>query len=412
MKTIVLQLALGCCLTGACFGGTDQNRASDSNDIKAVVSGNIDFAISLYGKLKGDPNTAPPRANLFFSPYSISTALAMTYGGARGETQKQMADVLHFTLPRQNLYCSLGALQKQLIKKDRSRGYQLLIANALWCQKGEPFLHEFLNLTEHYFGAGLNQVDFVNETEQSRQKINFWVEEQTNDKIKNLIPPRGINEYTAMVLTNAIYFKGQWKTKFSWWKTRKADFAVSAEYKVTVPLMHLKEDFKYYEDEKLQALELPYKGNEISMLVLLPSDTEGVGELENTLTTESLNVVLSKMWMTKVDVYFPRFRIVWGTFSLNKALTELGMPDVFHPEKADFSGINGVGGLFISDVFHKAFIEVNEKGTEAAAATGVVVLKASFVEPVFRADHPFIFIIKDNSSGSILFMGRLSNPSE
>ncbi len=407
-----------CCVTSNhCFGAIDPNHtasnasAADSNNIKTTVAGNTDFAFTLYGKLKDDQNATAPRGNLFFSPYSISTALAMTYGGARGETQKQMADVLHFTLPKQNLYSTFGTLQKQLVQKDKSCGYQLLLANALWEQKGEPFLKEFLDLTECYYGAVLNQLDFVNETEQSRHTINSWVEEKTNNKIKDLIPPGGVDEQTALVLTNAIYFKGEWKTKFSWWKTRKADFAVSAKDKVKVPMMHLKEDFKYYEDEKLQALELPYKGDEMSMLVLLPSDTEGIREVENTLTTESLNVVLSKMWMTKVDVYFPKFKMTWGAFSLNNALIKLGMPDAFGG-KADFSGINGIGGLFISDVFHKAFIEVNEEGTEAAAATGVVLAKSAHIVHVFRADHPFIFIIKDNRSESILFMGRVMNPAE
>ena len=417
-KTAFLFFWVCCVTSNHCFGAIDPNHtasnasAADSNNIKTTVAGNTDFAFALYGRLKDDPKATTPKGNLFFSPYSISTALAMTYGGARGETQKQMATALHFTLPRQNLYSAFGALQKQLVQRDKSRGYQLLVANALWGQKGEPFLKEFLHLTRYYYGAGLSQLDFVNETEQSRRTINLWVEEKTNNKIKDLIPPGGVDEQTALVLTNAIYFKGDWKTKFSRWKTRRADFAVSAKDKVKVPLMHLKEDFKYYEDEKLQALELPYKGDEISMLAILPSDIEGIGGIENTLTVESLNCLLSKMWTTKVDVYFPKFKIVWGTFSLNKSLIDLGMPDAFDFEKADFSGMNGSRDLWISDVFHKAFIEVNEEGTEAAAATGVVMTKAIHIEPVFRADHPFIFIIKDNRSGSILFMGRVMNPAE
>ena len=415
METTFL-LLVWCVMSNTCFGATDPNDitgnaiTADTNNIKASVAGNADFALTLYGKLKDDQNATAPKGNLFFSPYSISTALAIVYGGARGETQKQMADVLHFTLPRQNLYSAFGALQKKLVQKDKSCGYRLLLANALWGQQGEPFLKEFLDLTEYYYGANLSQLDFVNETEQSRRTINSWIKEKTNKKIKDLIPPGGVDEQTALVLTNAIYFKGEWKTKFSWWKTRKADFAVSAKDKVKVPMMHLKEDFKYYADEKLQALEMPYKGDEISMMVILPSETESITEIENTLTAESLNVVLSKMWMTKVDVYFPKFKLVWGVFSLNNALIKLGMPDAFGG-KADFSGINGVVGLFISDVFHKAFIEVNEKGTEAAAATGVVMKAAVGIEPVFRVDHPFIFIIKDNHSGSILFMGRVINPA-
>ena len=255
---------------------TSKASAADGNDIKETVAGNTDFTFALYDKLR---NNEPNQGNLFFSPYSISTALAMTYAGARGETEKQMAKALHFTLPDQRLHPAFGTLQKQLVQEDKSRGYQLFLANALWGQKGEPFLKEFLDLNKNYYGAGLTQLDFVNETEKSRQIINSWVEEKTKDKIKDLIPPGGVNELTALVLTNAIYFKGEWKTKFEEEDTQHADFAISAKDKVKVPMMHLKENFKYYEDEKLQVLELPYKGDEISMLVLLPRETEGIKEI-------------------------------------------------------------------------------------------------------------------------------------
>jgi serpin B len=392
--------------------------AADINDIKAAAVGNTDFAFALYGRLKGD--SIAPKGNIFFSPYSISTALALVYSGARGETEKQMATALHFTLPADKLHPAFGALQKQLIEcrkaspsgEDKSRGYRLLVANALWGQKGEPFLKEFLDITQNCYGAGLRQLDFVNETEQSRQTINSWVEEKTMDKIKNLIPPGGVNPGTELVLTNAIYFKGDWQTKFKNENTKQADFAVSSNHKVKAPMMYLKENFKYYKDRNLQALQLPYKGDQISMLVLLPREIEGLAEVESTLSADSLNSFLSKMHTTEVEVYLPKFKMTWGAFSLNKALIELGMPDAFKPE-ADFSGINGKRNLWISDVFHKAFIEVNEEGTEAAAATGVVMITSIRDEsPVFRADHPFIFIIRDNRSGSILFMGRLMNPVE
>ena len=198
MKKTTFLLLVCCVMCNTCFGATNPNHAAsnasvaNSNNIKTTVAGNTDFALTLYGKLKDDQNATVPKGNLFFSPYSISTALAMTYGGARSETQKQMADVLHFTLPRQNLYSAFGALQKQLVQKDKSCGYRLLLANALWGQQGEPFLKEFLDLTEYYYGANLSQLDFVNETEQSRRTINSWVKEKTNKKIKDLIPPGGV----------------------------------------------------------------------------------------------------------------------------------------------------------------------------------------------------------------------------
>jgi serpin B len=417
MKKIIFIVFCVCCVTGVnCYGKVDSNNAgkaftADGNDIKEAVSGNSDFAFDLYGKLKSDPNATKPKGNLFFSPYSISTALAMTYAGARGETEKQMATALHFTLPGKRLHSAFGGLQKQIVQDEKSRGYQLFLANALWGQKGEPVLKEFLDLNKNYYGAGLTLLDFINETEKSRQIINNWVEEKTKEKIKDLIPPGGVDSATVMVLTNAIYFKGEWKTKFEEKDTMCADFYVSAKDKVKIDMMHLKEKFKYYEDEKMKAVELPYKGDELSMLVLLPKKIGGsITELEKTLTTESFNVLLPKMKTTEIDVYLPKFKMTWGTFSLKEALIALGMRDVFG--NADFSGINGKGGIWISDVLHKAFVEVNEKGTEAAAGTGVVMMWGIPDVPVFRADHPFIFIIKDNRTESILFMGRVMNPTE
>jgi serpin B len=398
-----------CCITGVNCSG------KNNNDIKEAVIGNSDFAFDLYSKLSNDPNATVPRGdpngNLFFSPYSLSTALAIVYAGARGETEKQMAEALHFTLPGKRLHSAFGTLQKQLIKEDKSRGYELLLANALWGQKGEPFLNEFLDLNKQFYDAGLTLLDFRNEEEKSRQIINHWVEEKTKDKINDLIPPDGIDNLTEMVLTNAIYFKGEWKTKFEKEYTRRSDFYVSAKDKVEVDMMQIEGIFKFYEDEKIQAVEIPYKGDEISILVLLPMEIEGIKELENTLTKENLNTIKSKMQTGQIEIYLPKLRIAWGTFSLNKVLIDLGMPDAFIPRKADFSGIiNCKGCIWISNVFHQAFIEVNEEGTEAAAGTAVVL--TLHLDMAFRADHPFIFIIKDNRSGSILFMGRVMNPAQ
>jgi serpin B len=399
---VALLVSIGLLFVGLC---PDSYANEAPVGFAEVVAGNTDFALALYGKL-----TDNSTGNLFFSPYSISTALVMVYAGAQGQTQTQMAETLNFTLPADRLADAFGGLQKQFVRKD-TRGYQLYLANALWLQKGAPFLQGFLDLTAP-FDAGRYQVDFVGETEKSCQKINFWVQEQTKNKIKDLIPPSSIDGNTNLVISNAIYFKGQWKTKFSKWKTRNSDFFVSTDHTVKVPLMHLKEKFKYHNSEKSQVLELPYKDDEMSMLVLLPKDVNGLKDVENTLTAELLNTILLKMWEPKVDVYLPRFEITWGTVSLKNALTALGMPDAFDPEKADFSGITGQKDLFISDVFHKAYVKVNEEGTEAAAATFLEVKKSASPELVFRADHPFLFLIRDNRSGSILFIGRLVNPAE
>ena len=402
----IIYLLCGCFVLNAdCFGKDDFAISTPADNIKTVVVGNTAFALELYGKLTDDSG-----GNLFFSPYSISTALALVYAGAHGQTQTQIAESLRFTVSGESLYFAFGDLQKQLFQKDKSLGWQMLAANALWLQEGSPFLPEFLELTAP-FDAGLYQTDFVGETEKSRQKINSWIQDHTQDKIKDLVSPGNVNLDTELVITNAIYFKGQWKTKFRWWRTRNSDFFVSADRKVKVPLMHLKEKFKYCSDEKLQALELPYKGDQMSMLVLLPKDANGLKEIENTLTAELLDTIVSKMWDRKVNIYLPRFKMTWGTSSLKKTLIALGMSDAFELGKADFSGITGQDGLYISDVFHKAFVEVNEKGTEAAASTFLAVEKSSKSSvPVFRADHPFVFLIRDNRSGSILFIGRLTNP--
>jgi serpin B len=380
------------------------------SDIKEAVDGNADFAFDLYGKLKDDPKAIAPKGNLFFSPYSISTLLSMVYAGARGETENQMAKALHFTLPGERLHPAFGSLRKQLIQDEEYSGYQLFLANNLWGQKGEPFLKEFLDLNKNYYGAGFSQLDFINETEKSRQIINSWIEEKTKAEIRDLIPPGGVKPETVLVLTNAIYFKDEWKTKFEKKNTRRSEFYISAEETVEIDMMFIHSDFKCYEDEKMRVIELPYKGDELSMVAFLPRGIE-VKEIEDSLTAESINVLLSKMWTIEASVLFPKFKIVWGTFALNNILNVLGMCDAFEPLKADFSGINGKRNLWISDIFHQACIEVSEEGTEATAATAAWnTLGGSHFE--FYANHPFIFIIKDNRTRSILFMGRVMNPAE
>jgi serpin B len=383
---------------------------ADTNDTKTAVAGNTRFALDLYGRLKDDSIAVTSKGNLFFSPYSISNTFAMVYSGASGQTKEQIATTLHFTLPDQNFYSVSGALQKYLLQINKKSGYHLLIANALWCQKGEPFLKDFLDLTQNYFGSGINQVDFLNESEKSRQKINSWCEEKTKDKIKTFIPPGGINEEAKMVLTDAIYFKGEWKTKFSRWKTKNADFYISSKEIVKVPLMHVKEKFNHCSDANLQALELPYKNDKISMIVILPRNEEGIREVENSISAEYLTYLLSKMSTGEIEVYLPRFKMTGESFCLNKTLSELGISDAFNLGQADFSGINGKRNLCLGNVFHKAYIEVTENGTEVAASTGLTLVMAR--SPVFRADHPFIFLIKDNHSDSILFIGKVMNPSE
>lgn len=390
-------------------GSTEKEASTaDSENIPAIVEGNTAFALDLYARL------AEQEGNLFFSPYSISTALAMTYAGARGNTEKQMADVLHFTLGQDQLHPGFHALVRDLESKANRNGNELSVANALWGQKGEGFLEEFLELTNKYYGAGFREVDFIHATEEARQTINAWVEEETRDKIKDLVPPGAVDNTTVLVLTNAIYFLGKWAVEFDQERTKDAPFTLLSGEKTDVPMMNRKGDFRYMEDGTLQILELPYSGDDVSMLVLLPREIGGLPALERILTDEKLKQWTSKLAKTEVIVSVPKYKMTCK-FELRDVLTAMGMVEPF-TGKADFSGMNGNReDLFIGKVLHKAFVDVSEKGTEAAAATAVVMLRAvaqAAPPPVFRADHPFLFLIRDRNTGSILFIGRVMNPAE
>jgi serine protease inhibitor len=372
---------------------------------KATVEGNNAFAIDLYARLKAE------KGNLFFSPYSVSTALAMTYAGARGNTETQMADVLHFELDQERLHPAFGALVARLNARGKEDAYQLSVANALWGQKGYRFLRDFLELTEKVYGGAFREVDFSTPEarEAARRTINAWVAKETQDKIKELIKREVLDRWTTLVLTNAIYFKGNWASQFKKGQTKDSPFTVAPDKKVDVPMMYQKGDFKYVETESFQALELPYVGDELSMVILLPHKMEGLADLEKSLTSDNLNKCLTGLRKQEVSVYLPKFKMT-SEFRLEEVLESMGMPDAFS-SRADFSGMTGRKDLDISKVIHKAFVEVNEEGTEAAAATAVVMVRGGPRKPrVFRADHPFIFLIRDNPSGSILFLGRVANP--
>ncbi|MFH2019298.1 MAG: serpin family protein, partial [bacterium] len=368
-----------------------------------VVTGNNKFALDIYAQLRNQ------EGNLFFSPYSISTALSMTYAGARGETETQMAKTLHFNLEQKRLHPAFAQLVRNLIAE--KKGYQLNIANALWGQKGYGFLELFLQITSQNYGAGLHEIDFAGNTEDARKTINDWVEKQTQDKIKELLKPGVLDSLTRLVLTNAIYFKGNWVSQFKEEKTIiDAPFTLITSQKIKVPMMNQQEEFKYMEENGFQALEMPYIDNELSMVVLLPDKVDGLADLEKSLTMENLTTWLLKLRKQKIDAWLPRFKMTCE-FSLADVLKSMGMSDAFALPPADFSGMTGKKDLFISAVIHKAFVEVNEEGTEAAAATAVGIgLTSARQIPVFRADHPFIFLIRDIRSGSILFMGRVMNP--
>jgi len=376
-----------------------------------IVEGSNKFAFALYGKLREE------KGNLFFSPYSISTVLAMTYAGARGETQAQMAKVLYFPVialdaNQTQFHEAFGQIIKDINTRGDKEAYELVVANALWGQKGYSFLKEYLSLIETDYGGGFNQVDFVHATDVARQTINKWVEKKTNDKIKDLIGPDVLDEYTRLVLTDAIYFKGRWASQFKKEKTKNEPFTRLDGQKIDVPTMNQTAICGYRDTNDLQILELSYANEDLSMIIMLPKETDGLLDLEKNLDYKNLLQWLYKLKKRSVIISIPRFKMT-EQFRLGKTLQSMGMTDAFLSEKADFSGMDGTKDLFISFVVHKAFVDVNEEGTEAAAATAVG-MKCLDVEltPVFKADHPFIFLIRDNKSGSILFLGRVLNPTE
>ncbi len=409
-KYIALILAVSAILVGI---ATSRGHRDDLSGHKAIVEGNNRFALELYAGLLQDPEALRQGGNVFFSPYSISTALAMTYAGARGETAKQMAKTLRFTLGQQQLHRAFGSHIRRLNEQGKKGNYELAVANALWGQTGYTFLDSFLRLLERTYGAGLKEVDFAGATEQARLTINKWVEDKTKERIRDLIRPGVLNELTTLVLTNAIYFKGDWLSKFDEDNTRARPFHISSDRSINVPMMYQSQKFNYADRENLQILELPYKGGDLSMIVLLPKQVDGISNLERSLTVEKLKLWLKALRSRKVNVFLPKFKLTWGAYDLTRLLGRMGMKDAFSLPPADFSGITGKKDLFISNVVHKAFVAVDEEGTEAAAATAVAFRKLAVVDvPVFRADHPFVFMIRDNQSGAILFMGRVVNPAE
>ena len=360
-----------------------------------------DFCFDLYHQLSVD-NTE----NLFISPYSIFVALAMTYEGSRSDTAEEMETVLHFPQNNETMLCSFGKIYNLL---NQHKEYTLNTANALWTQEGYPFLSQYINFIENYYMGKATDVDFSN-ADKVAQQINQWVEEYTNGKIKDLLTNSDIHPLTKMILTNAIYFNGDWLYKFNRDHTTELDFEISPGNTVKVPMMSLAEaELNYAETDDIQILELPYKGEELSMLIILPKKSD-LAAVEQMIDRETLSSWQELFSQTTVDVSLPKFTME-TEYRLKEYLMDLGMQISFTMD-ADFSGMTGNQELFIEKVLHKAYIEVNEEGTEAAGATSVhMVLKGSPERVVFNADHPFLFLIQQKETGSILFIGKMCNPS-
>jgi len=412
---IVLLLPLIACTQAA--GGellkSDKERITsldvNPSEQALLVEGNSAFAFELYQALREQ------EGNLFYSPHSISVALAMTYAGARGETAQQMAATLRFLLEQDRLHPAFNWLDAELAKRGEGaqgkdgEGFRLNIINAIWGQKDYEFLSDFLDVLAENYGAGLRILDFINETEESRLAINNWVSDQTEGRIKDLIPQGVITWLTRLVLTNAIYFNAAWAYPFDEDMTADGPFYLIDGGQVTVPMMKQTESFGYTDGEGYQAVELLYDGDELSMVIILPEDGQ-FEVFEEGLQAQQVCDIIGGLQLTEVALTMPQFEFD-SEFSLKDTLAEMGMPVAFSTS-ADFSGMTGGRDLYISEVLHKAFVSVDEAGTEAAAATAVPMELTAVPEPLAEVtiDRPFIFLIRDIDTGAILFVGRIMNP--
>ena len=373
-----------------------------------VVAANNDFAMDLYAQIKNDPKFADK--NIFFSPFSVSAALAMVYAGAKGNTKTEMGEVLKFdNVNDNNVHIGFRKLFEGF--DDPTNNYTVNVANALFGRKAYPFLQTYLNIVTQYYYALLKNLDFGANPGASRRFINDWVANNTNQKIKNLLTPLDISQETVAVLVNTIYFKGLWKIQFDVKDTISSEFHLTTAKSTTTNIMNLAgNNLKYGEISSLSCkiLELPYVGDEVSMYILLPNSINGLAALESQLKSAELNNAISLMQSAKVDVSIPKFNMT-QKINLKDTLKAMGMRDLFRIG-ADLSGIDGTHALYVAKAIHQAYIDVNEEGTEAAAATAIVIGRQP--PKTFKADHPFLFFIREKVSGSILFSGRVMTPPE
>lgn len=418
----VILLLLAIVFSGCTEEKTDNTGTSPSQNDNHPTLGNITsfdeavnhFAFNLYREFYNDSQNA---GNIFNSPYSIFTALAMTYEGAKGVTAEEMASVLSIEQDNASFHEYMQTLYQYL---NENSDYNISTANALWPDTNYTLLQKYIDVIETYYGGNVSNVDYSN-PEAASEKINNWVENQTNNLIQDLVPASAIDPFlTKLILTNAIYFKGVWQVQFEEVNTTLRDFTLSSGETTQVDTMKLigtEDKFNYTETDELQILELPYNGNEISMMIFLPKEGSNLSEIINSMDEDNYSEIIDKMTKREVDIYLPKFTIKTPLYTLNDYLINLGMPTAFSGF-ANFSGLDGIGGLYISDVLHKAFIKVNEEGTEAAAATAVIFTRTIY-DPnalperiTFDCNRPFLFTIHHKETGTVLFMGEVANPSE
>jgi serpin B len=379
-----------------------------ANNPQAITDGNNIFAFKLFHGVRSTKNN-----NLFYSPFSISTALAMTYAGARSETAQQMSQTMQFQ-QSEKFYSDFKRLL-HMLNEGTDGKIKLNIANGLWAQKNFKFLDSYFNIVKSNYNSELKNVDFSSETEceQTRKEINGWVEKETNDKIQDLLSQGDLTSLTRLVLVNAIYFYGEWSDTFKKESTTQQNFFLSDQTQIFVPFMNQLGRYNYFEDSNIKAIEIPYKENKASMVIFLPNTNNGISEFEKVFDYKYYQKIIGSFQTNDVRLSIPKFQTTFKIY-LGTTLSQMGMPLAFSPSGADFSGMTGHRNLCISDVIHQAFINVDEKGTEAAAATAVIMKLTSARPPSdlkdFKADHPFVFLIKDNTTGTILFMGKIMNP--
>jgi len=381
--------------------------AEETAQTRAISSGINEFAFDLYRQVSG------AGGNVFCSPFSISTALAMTYAGARGTTAEEMAATLKFRLGQDQLHLGYANLVAAIEKECDGEKCELDTANRLWAQRGCHFLESYLNILKAHYRSSVGIVDFSEHLEAARSDINAWVRQRTRSMIRELLKPGVLSSGTRLVLVNAVYFKGYWEEGFDKSATSEAPFLTLGGKKPNVPMMHRVGDYSFFKAKEFSLLELPYRGNDMALIILLPRDPDAFREVESGLDAENLENWLKQSRRCTVSVWLPRFRI-GSDIELADTLGAMGMPLAFSGQ-ADFSGMTGEKGLAIGAVVHKAFVDINEEGSEAAASTGVemnlTALPPAGPAEEFRADHPFVFLIRDKGAGTILFMGRLADPA-
>jgi serine protease inhibitor len=379
-----------------------ETASAEPASTNEIARANNAFALSSYAQLAKKPG------NLFFSPLSIHAVLTMIYSGAAGNTERQMAKVLHLDGIKGDVHEQYAALLREL-KIDKNGKSPLIVANSIWAD-GRMIVARFERLVQGQYDSHVGNVDFRKSAETARQRINDWIAEKTSHRIEGMISPGALDASTTLVVANASFFDCDWQTKFPQSRTEDAQFHLISGEWISVAMMH--EDIRewnYFENEAFQALELPYVADQFSMVILLPRKQDGLSKVEETLTAETIGELPRERHLRKVNVYLPKFRFACG-FSLNSMLQDLGMTDAFLEEPAEFSGLSIDRLAYLKEVLHRSFINVNEEGTQAGAATVAIFTKGTSRAVVFNANHPFLFLIRHNPTGTILFLGRMANP--